>query len=252
MRLVVIISLTLPLFCSCNNDNKVTKKKIGNHFVEASFINDSIIDGIARYYNLSDNLSKKVMFKNGKREGAAIGYYPNGKIKDSSNFTNGLLNGYAFAYDKSGYLIMSNFFYYGILMGPHYLYDSQKLTEYSFTDFDKNTLVYTKYDSTGKCIQYEYKAKPILTQRLDDKRNPVLGVFFYFLMPAKFNCAYTMGFTNDMEETKNEVKINSNRIFIDTILPYPEKDWSYFLSTHLENIKDSINKVYMDVLKERE
>ena len=241
----IIKVLILFSIFSCNNEKT---KKIGPYLVRAKFINDSTIEGVAKYFNDKKQLVSEVTYKAGIKNGPAINYYPNGKIKDSFNYKDGLLNEWQYAYDNNGFLLMKKYNYFDLSVGSHYYYTNNRLTEYSFFDFDKNELVDCSYDSSSKCRIMSVALKPITNEVINDNRNSSLNLFIYFPHPPAISVTTTIGLINDKQETKKETIINGDRVFLDTTLELSEKKWNYFVSYRFLDAKDSLDKVYFFLL----
>jgi hypothetical protein len=238
------------VFFSCNTkNNKAKRVKSGKYTIEAKFINDTIIDGKAIYYDSTNTLSSIVSYNMGLKSGPTVNFYPNGIVSDSLYYSNGVLNGGAFMFDSAGNLMRVKYSYYGLPVGHYYVFESGKIIKYYFSDFEKNDLVVCKYDSSGRCRLNKFNLNPVLSEAIGTDRVNVLSLFLYLPSPPGLNAVYKIGLENEQRETKNERVIGQDRIFLDTVLSYPEKGWHYFVSTHLESQKDSINKIFFNELR---
>ncbi len=158
----ILFVLFLNIFISCTHkrvDNKsyvVTKDGNGNIQSEINYINDTVMDGAAKYYykngiikeeiNYSNGLKEgshtsyyrdgsiesKIQFKKGVREGTSEWHFPNGKIKETSNWINNKAFGNAIFYYENGM--------------------PETFCSYDFAD---HTRYLIKYDSNGKKIKEE-------------------------------------------------------------------------------------------------
>jgi hypothetical protein len=237
--------------CSCNSTNKkkLTRKKIGNYFVEAHFIDSNKIDGLAKYYDENGSLLSVANYENDLKAGPAINFYSNGMKKDSMFFTGGLRNGEAFIYDSLGHLERMTTYYYGISVGNNILYSSGRLKEYFFNDFNSNTLFSCEYDSSGKCLMGGFGLKPITNIIKDDDGKSVMTLFLYLPKPPNLSTIYHIGLANENNEKKSETIIKDNRLFLDTALYEPGKGLHYYISTHIENANGSTDKMFIHELK---
>ncbi len=182
MKRILAASIMLPLIWSCN-EYSVKRKKIGNDWIEAQFINDTIIDGHAKFYNCSGDLVAQCNYRMGKKEGYSVRYYKNGQTKDSVNYSDNLLNGEAFKFDANGKLLYQATNFYGLNMGDHSSYINGKVSEYYFDNFEKKQLVNCRYDSLGRCDSLAFHAIPIITSGLIENKIPAVNFFAYLPHP---------------------------------------------------------------------
>ena len=241
-------------FCfllSACKEKKIIRKRIdGKNIIEAKFINDSVIDGVAKFYDLQGNLKVRGTYLNGKRNGPTLIFYENRKIKDSLNYDSDLLNGKSFKYDSTGLLLFTLSYYYGIEVGDHPFYTRSGTKNYYFTNFEKEILVKCRYDSLGRCDSFYFNAYPIITDFFTDDNVRSFRIFFYFPHPPDFEAKYTIGLINENGIKQNEIILNSNRIFLDTTLSKPQKMWHYFVSIDYKNVStDSIVNMYYKEVK---
>jgi hypothetical protein len=249
LAIVSLLTFVIVLSCVNNQRSKPDKRSIGKDIIEATFIDDSIADGIAKYYNNSGKVITIVNIKNGVKEGAAINYFQNGVVKDSMFFSHGKLHGIAYGYDSLGSLLFKKSYYYGVPLGHQFYYKSGNLSEYFYSDFNRNDLISCEYDSLARIRLRTFSAVPIFTKGLDEQRNPALNLFLYFPKPPDLTVVYKIGLANDKQETKDEHILQDNRLFLDTVIAYPAKEWHYYISTELKSLKDSIDKTYIQDLK---
>ena len=246
--LFLIICLLANISCFHKKDGQTLRKKEGNDIIEANFINDTIIDGVAKYYR-NENLISVVTYRYDSKFGPAINFYDNGKKKDSMNYINGLLNGNVFHYNIDGKVDRVVSYYYGLLAGDNSLYSSGRPVEYSYRDFNSNILFACSYDSLGRCKVGKFGIKAIINTILDDDDAPAAKVFLYLVKPPNLNTTYQIGLINDKNEIKKQSLLRNDRLFLDTILYRPESGWNYCISTHFENQADSINKLFIERLE---
>jgi hypothetical protein len=224
--------------------NSVQKKKIGDNMVESRFINDSLMDGIANFYDLDRNLLSTRTYSNGLKNGATIFYYKNGRIKDSMNYTNDVLNGPSYEYDSLGKLKFTVTHFHGIEFGDHAIYNGGKIQKYYFTDFEKRMLIRCYYDSTGLCDSIEFNAAPILTDYSTDEGEPIIRMFVYFPHPPNFGIRYKVGTIDNNHNKQSEFLLNTHRQFLDTIISF-KRNLNYFISIDYKNLlSDSIDNIF--------
>jgi hypothetical protein len=223
--------------------------KQDDYIIEAHFIRDSFIDGQAKYYDKNGNVVSLVDYKKGIKNGPAVNFYDNGIKKDSMNYTNGLLNGELWEYDSLGHLEKVVTYYYGLLVGHSTTYYFNQPHEYYYNDLNGDIIFYCEYDSLGKCLVGKFEPRPRLDRILDDNRKPALRLFLYFIKPPNLSTTYSLGIATEKNETIQEYQIKTDRLFFDTVLQSLPKNEHYFISTHIENKKDSINQVFINQLK---
>lgn len=240
----LIILLLGNLFSSCkNSEPKVERRIFTKYSIEAKFIDSTIIDGTAKYYDSNNNLTQIINYVRGKKEGYSTIYYPNQNLEDSMFFSNNLKNGFLYKFDSSGILMRKIYYYYGLEVGDQFYRSATNLDIYFFLDFNKNILVRCEYDSSGKTKLDYFEVKPKINTVFKDK-DTAFNLLIYFPKPPNLSMTFRLGITNDNHEIKNEVELNSNRLFLDTVVLKPEKGWFPSVSIHVENLKDSINKIY--------
>jgi len=127
----------------------IEKRVIGDKIVEAVFIKDSIADGIVKYYTLDGKLDAIFQFKNGKNNGTAIHFFPNGKIFDSIHYVNDVANGEHHQYDTNGSLLFKEFYKTGKRVGEKFSYKMGNLIKYEFSDSNNFLLYSSEYDTEG-------------------------------------------------------------------------------------------------------
>ena len=233
MKFYLILFCTLIL--SCNNDSYINKK-IGNYVVKAKFVHDTLIDGEAIYYNLDGKILAKTNYLMGKLNGDSITYYDNGKIQDSNKYSNGLLDGHVYQFDSEGNLKSIRTYYYGLAVGEAIDFYKGKIYEYSFTDLDKKELINCKYNSKGSCKYFLFNSKPILKKVYSATNDSATNFFLYFPHPPDFEITYNLRLINSKTNEERKIFLNSNRLFIDTILTIPKNWYKYFLSIDYKNI----------------
>ena len=249
LLLLVALLFSIQYSCRENSAKKIIRKKQGAYFIEAKFKGDKIIDGIAKYYDQEGHLISTAYYKDDLKNGPAHNFYLNGKIKDSMFYINGLINGNTFNYDSFGRLNKTESYYYGIPIGHNIFYHFDKPFEYFFNDFNANTIFSCKYDSLGKCIIGKSIFNPITDIVENDEGKHVMRLFLYFPKPPNLSILYQFGLVNDKNQIMGEYFLNSDRLFLDSILYQPENGWHYYISTHIETKGDSLNKVFFYDLK---
>jgi len=243
MKYIIIVACSIFLFSSCN-EKTLVRKKIGNDIVEAQFLNDSLIDGKAKYFNNTGILEAYYTFKNGVKNGNAVTFHENGKLKDSMYYSDNLLNGPAYKFDVNGKLLFTIMYYYGLDVGDHLFFKNGVVDEYHFNNFDQKQIVSCKYDSVGSCDSLVFNAYPLITNGLIEKQNPAIKMFIYFPHPPDFEVIYKMGFIKNQQRLQ-EFTLNSDRLFLDTTFAIPEKDVNHFLTVDYKNkSNDSTVNVY--------
>jgi len=249
--LILVLTAFVGFGCISPPGKKIVRKQIGNYYIEAPYINDTI-EGMARYYDTNNRLISIVEYKNDLKYGPAINFYESGMKRDSSFYRDGLRNGKSFVYDSLGNKIEMSSYYYGILVGDNISYSNGKPREYFFNDFHGNTHFSIRYDTAGRCkIGKMGKSSllPITYIFENESGMPKMNVFFYFPQPPNLTTTFSIGLMDEKMIKVKETLINiNNRFFIDTILSQPQKGYQYYISMHIQNIKDSINQVIINKL----
>ena len=189
-------------------------------------------------------------FKNGVKEGAMVTYFTNGMTRDSLTYTNDKQNGRIFHYDSLGALKSEEFAYFGLKVGPRVEYQQGKMFKYSFIDFNRTILFECKYDTGGKCRYISsFVINPVITDAwLRDQ--PVKDFSTYLPRPPKFTTTYKLGITYANDKNYELSEIRSNDVYWDTILPILPQGRNYYISCHLYNLKDSINKLFIENMRD--
>jgi antitoxin component YwqK of YwqJK toxin-antitoxin module len=246
MKYLIILISAFFLFLGCN-ENPVKKKKIGNSIIEAKFINDTLIDGNAKYYNDNGILEAEYTFVNGIRKGHDTIFYDNGKIKEERNYSDDLLNGEGRKYNVNGLLLFKLNHYYGLDVGDNTFYKNGIVIKYFFKDFAQKKIVDCTYDSTGSCNSLVFNARPVITTGIIQNQTPTIKLFVFFPHPVDFEIIYKIGFINNQQIKQDELTLNSERLFLDTVLKIPSPNLNYFLSVDYKNKStDSIVNVYFE------
>ena len=68
MKKVILIAITFFVLISCSN-YELQRKKIGEDLVEAKFVDDTLINGEAKFFDLNGNLESKANFFKGIKNG---------------------------------------------------------------------------------------------------------------------------------------------------------------------------------------
>jgi hypothetical protein len=247
---ILCISLNSLFQLGCNNRPfEAKKKKVGSYIIEAQFHNDSVIDGQAKTYDRLNNLIEVSFYKNGVKDGLDIEYDVSGRIKDSTYYTNGILNGPSYIFDSTGKILFGKYNYYGLPVGHYYSYSFGKLKRYFYYNFERNNLVLCEYDSLNRPRLFKFISEPVLTEAQNSDGRQQLNLFLYLPSPPGMKTIYKIGLENERHETRDEIAINHNRLFLDTLLPYPATGWHYFVFTQIESRKDSINRIYFQELR---
>jgi antitoxin component YwqK of YwqJK toxin-antitoxin module len=152
----------LTILFSCTQkrvDNKsyiITKDGLGNIQSEINYINDTIVNGTAKYYYKNGKLNDEINYVNGLKNGIHKHYSEDGVLESVINFKNGLQDGYAYWYFKNGKVESKSFWLKGKSFGDAYYYYSSGLLEsYRSFDFQEHNRYLIKYDSNGLKIKEE-------------------------------------------------------------------------------------------------
>lgn len=248
MKVICWALITLIIGCS-NERRKFEKREVDNYIVEGIFINDSVYEGLTKFFSLKGELKSKINFMNGKKNGIAVNYFDNGNIHDSCFYENGLKNGDHFVFDSSGNLVYQDFYVQGYRIGGQVFYKNKEVWQYIFSNFEKKNIYSCIYDSIGvKQFGGEILNTSIYTTNINN--STYYGLFFYLIYPPNISVKYTLGIEDIDTKTKKELHVFPKRgIFVDTILAIPAKSEKYFVSAEYNDTTNKFHKVYVDRLE---
>jgi hypothetical protein len=158
---ILLISLGVLLIgCTQSRiDNKsyvITRDAFGNVQSEINYINDTIMDGVAKYYYINKKLKDEIYFTNGLKNGFHKHYTQEGSLVSIIEFREGLQEGYTYWYYPNGNLESKSFWLKGKIFGDaYYYYNTGILESYRSFDFQMNNRYLIKYDSNGLKIREE-------------------------------------------------------------------------------------------------
>lgn len=243
-------TLLLIFNCACRDKLHFKRQKIGEYWVEANFNENDNIEGVAKYYDTAGHLVTVSHLRDGTREGTTLNYFLNGNVKDSISFADDKQNGFLFHYDASGRLAYLDYAYYDIKVGPQVFYEAGKPVKYFFVDFNKTDLFSSEYDSSGRCKRISaFTANPVISDFAEEGK-PVVNISTYLPRPVGFETTYKLGLIDEKRKTNDLATITGNGIYWDTLLPMPPRGQSYYISSHLYDQRDSINKLYIEELRD--
>lgn len=247
MRLL-FIALVFPFFLkSCTDKPTIKLKPHGKYMVEANFVDDSIIDGSAKYY-LNAKLAFIISYKNGIRHGPSMNFHSNGKVYDSVNFTYGLENGYHYVYDSSGKLGYVDFYFNGHQFGPEIFYENDRVGSFYFMTFEKFSLYEASYDFRGIPINIKGELVNVFPYQANLNNQPASGVFSYFVHPPHPKVEYALVLKEPGSSKEILLKeFDRNLVFVDTVLPRAKDGSNYFMKV---SIYDSSNRIKQIILSE--
>jgi len=246
MRYLNILSFLI--LCSCNDDGDLVRKKIGNAFVEAHFINDSIVNGEAKVYNSEGHIVSIQNYDCGIKNGVSINFHSNGKVYDSISFFDGLQNGYHFVYDSSGMLGYLDFYFYGHQLGPEVFYKNGIANSFFFTSFEKFEIFNVSYDSIGRMGIPQGKFINASVYRTKLNGNPAVGIFSYFIYPPTLAIQYKLVLRDSLTRQEIEVREFQNSILIDTVLERPNANSVYCIKAIIRDSLGNSDKLFYEDL----
>jgi len=119
------------------------------------FDNDN---GLKKLYDDAGNLASEYTLRDGKIEGVAKGYYPNGQVRVIANFVKGTKQGPSKEFDEEGNLVAEVSYLNGELSGPFKIYKSGKLTKTGNSLMGKKNGLFKVFNVDGKVVS-EYNMK---------------------------------------------------------------------------------------------
>lgn len=237
----------IVIIVSCNNTGEShTRKLIGDKYIESKFINDTMYDGLTKYYSLSNVLESAIEFNKGIKSGYSINYYPSGIVHDSMTFINGLAHGYHFVYDSMGNLEYKDYFYQGRKVGGLYFYKEGKIVEYDFVSFDGKLLYKAKYDEMGSIKEFggEIITLNRSAKHSGDKEEDIL--FLYIPNPPSILIEYSIYVYDSVNQKKQNFKSipQTQEMFIELVLPRLVNS-SYLVQAYYLDSLNNFTKVYI-------
>ena len=246
MRIFVLIIITLSILLSCKNEYKIEKKKVGDYIVEARFLKNGLIDGIAKYFDNENELSGYITYKEGIKNGLSVSYYKNLRIKDSISYFEGKKFGYWYHFDSAGNVKYIDNYYHDLSFGPELFFNNNKLIKYAFNDFNRFTITEIDYENNQIKKLYEFKMGLVITDKIVDGKG-AQALFAYIPYVPFSHQKFSLGITDVNNNDSCLCVLNStNVLFIDTILPVPPKGKFYYLSCHLQADNGSVNRVFVE------
>jgi len=241
MRILILI-LGLISFYACST--KAKKKNYIGFKVEAKWLNDTVPNGKAIFYNANGTIHSIQFYQRGLRNGPSTYFNNEGIITDSVNYYNGFKNGYYFKYSDEGMLIQKNYYLRGFFIGPKLTYHKNKLTFFEFITFEQQSPFYCIYKDDSLIVE----GKPFFASSYEviaDNGNEGFGIFGYLVHAPKL----VTDFSLIMKQPKVADYItirhySEDEFLIDTILT-PKYGEKVYLRAYF---KDSINNkehIYM-------
>jgi hypothetical protein len=157
----IILFILLEFFligCTHNRIDKrsyvITKDAYGNVKSEINYINDTLMDGVAKYYYRNKKLKDEIYFTNGLKNGLHKHYTEEGRLESIIGFKEGLQEGYTYWYYPNGKIESKSFWLKGKIFGDaYYYYKTGILESYRSFDFQMHNRYLIKYDSSGLKIK---------------------------------------------------------------------------------------------------
>lgn len=132
MKYVVLV-ISLFTLIGCRGKNGFVKKEYystGNLLSEVEYLNDSIKNGVAKFFYKNGQLQEQGTFKNNVKNGEYIAFFESGVVKERGHFRMGKPLG--------------NFYYY---------YPNGNLRLYNAQDYKEDVFYVIKFDSTGQKVK---------------------------------------------------------------------------------------------------
>jgi hypothetical protein len=248
-KIILLLMALIVIRCSSNEDS-TQRKKVGKYFVEAKFVDDSVIDGKAKYFRENKILDATITFSNGIKNGEAVNYFSNGKVRDSVMYYFGLKEGFHVVYDQNGQMKYKDFYYKDHALGPQYYFINDTLERFIFNDFEMREIFSCVYDS-GHIIN-NTRGEILNVSNYDVIFDNVhkYGIFIYAIQPPGTNIKYAIGLIDKDQKKKNELfSLDTRKIFLDTVLNKPPAGWDYYVSADYKSIENDEKKIYITILK---
>ena len=218
MRPVSILYLLVMLFFNvgCGNSGSKVRKMKDGFILEGNFIDDSIPNGVIKFYNFNGKLHSIKKYERGVLNGESLIYFDNGSIYNMVTFENGKEIGYRQVYDTLSNLIYKSNFYYGREIGHVFSYDSaNNVLEYSFNNFEDEILYYCSYDTEKKRYVYPSNDHLIVanTSEATASGQHGINVFVYLFKPPKLRLNYSIVYLDKADSIVDAFPISSKSFF---------------------------------------
>ena len=226
-RLELLIVFVLILF-SCSNNPNHSRKKFKDYWVESNFVDDSVFNGLTKFYNDKKVLQKTEYYMHGIKNGPSLSYHSNGKVYDSINYINGFKNGYRFVYDSTGRLGRKQYYFMDRELGPDIFLHDNVITSYDFTDFDRHALY--SYVSVSLDSQIRRKGELLKWVPYQKYNGDSLNnyVFVYLIRPPKMSITYEL-VARDIDNKESNISFLTNDVFADTLVSANDDKRKYFI-----------------------
>jgi len=148
--LTVIFIILFVTGCDNNRTVKYEYYENGAIYVEATYIQDTILDGPYKVYYKSGSIQQEGNYNLGNKHGKAISYFENGKLRKITNYKDGKAHGDHIEYYENGILESKSIFENGIANGDMVeYYENGKVKQEGFFKDGKQTGDYITYYIEG-------------------------------------------------------------------------------------------------------
>ena len=244
----IIFLILMGAMSNCKNETR-SKRKIGDEYVVAKFINDSIYDGVVDFYNLQGKILSSKAYKNGVLNGSAKNFYPNGKVSDSVNYTFGLLNGFHLAFKTNGELEYLDYYTNGLSVGPQIFYEKGSPHLFYFLNFENTPIYEAHYDSFGKVDKFKGQIINVYPFSAILKSKSACGIFAFMIHPPSVAIKYSVILKNsNTNEQRKVADFDVRQVYLDTVLESPPNGYKYYYRAILTDSLNQVNRVYLNEL----
>jgi hypothetical protein len=200
---------------------------------KGEIFNDSLFDGVVKYYDSTDQYLGYATFKNGKKNGISVNYQ-RGYIKDSSFYENNKRTGFGYVFNTNHKLDYKSFFYDDRPVGSTYNYDSSgNLSYYLFYSFEGDMIYAAKYNDTA--VSEKGLVINAKTNRRTLDGNLKLGVFLYLIHPPYAANHYEIAILDKKKRIVSSEVVKENSFFYETYLDTLPPGRSYAIVMHIYN-----------------
>lgn len=233
----------MPIIVCCNSKREEhefrTIEKDGFK-IQGYFINDSILDGTAIFYNTNNEIVFKKTYKKGVLDGIFEEYYPNSNVKFRSTYKDGLKHGESFFFDSLEACKYSDFYFFNLPVGPiTYFQKAQLASRFIFVSLENKTVLDIDYSSWNGIEKY---VRNFITYTyVVEKSDPdgYASLLLYIINPPKFMTNYAL-YKRSKNSIANEIfvmDLNSKNPFFQSTLPLPDENSYYIIKL---DVYDSI------------
>ena len=198
-----VIFLTL-ISCQSNRNDKVEFSFVEREFhpngmvsYEWMYNEDSVLNGLSRYFNSEGKLELEMMYKDGEKNGVEKGFYKNGQLKYIGYNSHGKSDSVCIWYYENGSRKALDYWNNGVQFGAQLkFYANGKFKEYFINDIEGHTVYSRKYSIDGS---HKDEGNPIyfIYSKGEISRGEKLEVIFFLASPENCEVKFVLSFNEN-------------------------------------------------------